>query len=58
MKKKEKILFDVDFIGGESPLTVAETQALSDFFKQYKLVAKAKMVIKKKRVVKRLAVTV
>lgn len=35
--KQKKIELDVDFIGGQSALTVEEEKALSDFFKQRKL---------------------
>ena len=42
--KSKKIELEVDFIGGEGPLTAAEEKALSDFFKQRKLISeKAKM---------------
>ena len=34
--KTKKIELDVDFIGGQSSLTVAEEKALSNFFKQRK----------------------
>jgi hypothetical protein len=34
--KVKKIELEVDFIGGEGGLTVAEEKALSDFFKQRK----------------------
>ena len=34
--KTKKTELDVDFIGGQSSLTVAEEKALSDFFKQRK----------------------
>ncbi len=35
--KTKKTELDVDFIGGQSSLTVAEEKALSDFFKQRKI---------------------
>jgi hypothetical protein len=35
--KAKKTVLDIDFIGGEGALTVAEEQALSHFFKQRKL---------------------
>jgi hypothetical protein len=34
--KTKKTELDVDFIGGQTSLTVAEEKALSDFFKQRK----------------------
>ncbi len=36
MKKRPEL--DVDFIGGQDPLTIEEEKALSDFFKQRKSV--------------------
>ena len=50
MKKSE---LDVDFIGGQGALTVEEEKALSDFFKQRKLLAKADSATKKARPTKR-----
>jgi hypothetical protein len=44
MKKMKKIELDVDFIGGESPLTLAEEKALSDFFKQRKKLPKRRAI--------------
>ena len=38
--KTKKAELDVDFIGGQSSLTVAEEKAISDFFKQRKLTTK------------------
>ncbi len=35
--KAKKLDLDIDVIGGEGPLTIAEEKALSDFFKQRKL---------------------
>jgi hypothetical protein len=32
--KAKKIELDVDFIGGQGPLTAEEEKALSDFFRQ------------------------
>lgn len=55
--KAKKIVLDVDFIGGESPLTVAEEKALSDFFRQKKLVSRAKKIVKKSKKMKRELVT-
>ena len=34
--KTTKLELDVDFIGGQTSLTVAEEKALSDYFKQRK----------------------
>ena len=34
--KTTKLELDVDFIGGQTSLTVAEEKALSDFFRQQK----------------------
>ncbi len=36
-KRKKENELDVDFIGGEGPLTEAEAQALSAYFQQKKL---------------------
>jgi len=38
--KTKKIDLDVDFIGGQGPLTEMEEKALSEFFKQRKLTSK------------------
>lgn len=38
--KAKKIELDVDFIGGQEPLTAEEGKALSDFFKKRKLDSK------------------
>ena len=42
--KVKKIELEVDFIGGEGGLTIAEEKALSDFFKQRKNHKKIKAV--------------
>jgi hypothetical protein len=42
--KVKKIELEVDFIGGEGGLTIAEEKALSDFFKQRKNHKKTKIV--------------
>jgi len=47
--KTKKIELDVDFIGGQSALTVAEEKALSDFFKQRKI-SSSKTLVKKRRI--------
>lgn len=46
--KTKKAELDVDFIGGQTALTVAEEKALSDFFKQRKI-SSSKTSIKQKR---------
>ena len=38
--KAKKIELDVDFIGGQEPLTAEEEKALSDFFKRRKMDSK------------------
>lgn len=43
----KKIELDVDFIGGQEPLQVAEEKTLSDFFKQRKLTSKKSLGNKK-----------
>jgi hypothetical protein len=35
--KTKKTELDVDFIGGQEPLTIAEEKALSEYFKKRKL---------------------
>jgi len=55
MKSKSKEL-DVDFIGGQGPLTKAEEQAISEYIKKQKLlIAKKKIsaprTIKRRRIV-------
>jgi hypothetical protein len=35
--KTKKLELEVDFIGGQTALTLAEEKALSDFFKQRKI---------------------
>ncbi len=51
--KTKKIELDVDFIGGQGSLTVAEEKALSDFFRQRKLISKKSVDDKKSRTAKR-----
>ena len=36
MRNKKKMELDVDFIGGQEPLTKEEQQAISDYLKQRK----------------------
>lgn len=38
--KRKKSELDVDFIGGQGPLTPAEEKALSEFIRQHKLSSK------------------
>ena len=45
--RAKKIELDVDYIGGQGSLTEVEEKALSDFFKQQKMVKKMKNKIKK-----------
>ncbi len=47
--KKDKTELDVDFIGGQEPLTLEEEKALSDFFKQSKLKAKKTLEVTNRR---------
>ena len=54
--KSKKIELEVDFIGGEGPLTAAEEKALSDFFKQRKLTSKKTVKSKKTATTKQLQV--
>ena len=42
--KAKKIELDVDFIGGQGPLTDAEEKALSEFFKVQKAASKKSTV--------------
>jgi hypothetical protein len=46
MKKRPEL--DVDFIGGQDPLTIEEEKALSDFFSQRKLVAAKRGALRKR----------
>ena len=45
--KLKKIELDVDFIGGQDGLTLAEEKAISDFFKQRKLTNKMSEKVRK-----------
>jgi hypothetical protein len=51
--KTKKLELDVDFIGGQDPLTIAEEKALSDFFRQRKLTYKKSLDNQKIRITKR-----
>ena len=48
MKNKSKKL-DVDFIGGQGPLTKSEEQAISEFIKTQKLLRAKKQIHKKSK---------
>ena len=49
--KVNKIELNVDVIGGQGPLTIAEEKALSIFFKERKLASIKSSVTKKNRTV-------
>ena len=51
MKKKSSEL-DVDFIGGQDPLTKIEEQTISEFIKAQKLL-RTKKPVRSKRIVRR-----
>lgn len=51
MKNKTTEL-DVDFIGGQGPLTKSEEQAISEFIKAQKLLKVKKQARKKKTIVR------
>ncbi len=55
MKKKSKEL-DVDFIGGQGPLTKSEEQAISEFIKAQKLL-RAKKQVRRTKATSRTRVT-
>lgn len=48
MSKKKSTELDVDFIGGQGPLTKSEEQAISEFIKAQKLLRIKKQVLKAK----------
>ena len=56
--KSKKIELNVDFIGGQGSLTTLEEKALSEFFKQRKLIKKRAAKIKKTSKAKKLEVMV
>ena len=56
--KSKKIELNVDFIGGQGSLTALEEKALSEFFKQRKLIKKMATKIKKASKIKKLEVMV
>lgn len=51
--KTKKIELDVDFIGGQEPLTKEEEKALSEFFSKRKLMAKKPLMDKTRKTLKR-----
>lgn len=56
MNKNKSKELDVDFIGGQGPLTKSEEQAISDFIKAQKLL-RIKKQIRKTKTTKRTKVT-
>lgn len=56
--KTNKMELDVDFIGGQGPLTLTEEKALSDFFKRRKIASKRSIAEKKIRRVKRSKISI
>jgi hypothetical protein len=51
--KTKRIDLDVDYIGGQGSLTTEEEQALSDYFKQKKLMSKKSVRISHTKITKR-----
>lgn len=51
--KTKKIELDVDFIGGQEPLTKEEEKALSEFFSKRRLTAKKPLMDKTRKTLKR-----
>ena len=47
--KTRKSELDVDYIGGQVPLTVAEEKALFDYFKKLKLIVKKASITRKSK---------
>jgi len=56
--KTKKIKLDVDFIGGQRTLTVAEEKVLSDFFRKRKSTSYKSINFIKSKSVKRQKITV
>ncbi len=56
--KTKKIELDVDFIGEKDAMTIAEEKALSEFFKNRKVISKKSIDNKKLKSVNRKKVTV
>jgi hypothetical protein len=48
MKKPEQTGLDVDFIGGQNPMTKDEEKAISEFIKAQKLLRAKKLIQSKK----------
>lgn len=48
MSKNKSKELDVDFIGGQGPLTKSEEQAISEFIKAQKQLRAKKQILKKK----------
>ena len=55
--KTKKIELDVDFIGGQDAMTIAEEKALSDFLKKRKATSKKSIDNKKLKSVNRKKIT-
>jgi hypothetical protein len=55
--KTKKTELDVDFIGGQDSLTIAEEKALSDFFRKSKLTSKKTSAIRNRKVAKHSKIT-
>ena len=51
--KTKKLELDVDYIGGQGPLTESEEKALSEYFKKHKLASDKPVIPRKTRKVKR-----
>jgi hypothetical protein len=51
--KTKRVDLDVDYIGGEGSLTVKEELALSNYFKQKKLISKRSVSVTHKKSSKR-----
>jgi hypothetical protein len=56
--KTKKIELDVDIIGGQRTLTVAEEKVLSDFFRKRKLTSNKSINFKRSKSVKRQRISV
>lgn len=50
MRKNKSSELDVDFIGGQGPLTKSEEQAISEFIKAQKLLRTKKQIRKTKTI--------
>jgi hypothetical protein len=59
MIMKKKILdIDIDFIGGQGPLTVEEEKALSDFFRKRKNTLKNPVSDRKRSALKKIKISI